>query len=425
MRNVASDGTLISAAVITQARYDYLGADRCRVEFSYEYQLSPNVGSYSGSKSAGYVSFKAYENTSSSTTCSLSDQFVHSSVTNPFVKDSVDYASSNTGYFRFSARDLKVGSPEVFFGPVIKPGENSVWRNPVYDWGSTTAPPEVTPVEGDYLASPQESDSFYDAIKSDPEYNPATDDVPETQNEQHERRKNELIPLHGPEIGTETNPDGSVTTRFEDGTSLTTWPNGDETVRTPEGKEVTRYADGTREEWDPATRRLTTTYPDGTTRVRQYPQDGTNTRPDANTTPTSDQWTGPAGNTISRPSTEQYPETIQRPAPGTSTGSPGTPTDPPTDPALSCPVAKKPNLVVPPINFEEKFPFSLILAAMKTLGQLVGTPQAPVFQLPMLGEQNLSRFDPYMSVIRTVWLVLIGGILMPIMFYRLIKGGGE
>lgn len=310
----------------------------------------------------------------------------------------------------------------------LQPLEDYVsWENPVFDWGaSTVASPEYAPAEGDYVATQQDSDALYNAIKSDPEYEPAKDDIPadsEDQQTQHERRVGELVPQHGPVIDTTTNPDGSVTTRFQDGTTLTTWPNGDETVRTPDGKESTRYKDGTREEWDPATRRLTTIYPDGTTRVRQYPEDGTNQRPSPSTQPQTDQWTDPSGRNISRPDTNTYPETAPRPAPSPPAGGGGGGGTPSTD--LSCPAPLTAKPVLPDVGWEEKFPFSLIITAKETLGQLVGTPNAPTFNLPMIGQQDLSRFDGVMSVMRVVWLVLIGGILMPLMFYRLIKGGGE
>lgn len=301
----------------------------------------------------------------------------------------------------------------------------------------TRREPKQNPSGNDVVITPEDSTTIIREAPNAPEWEPyRTQPEPEPEpepqvnpgsDEDIEKKKQQ----YGPVVWERENPDGSRTWKFEDGTEYTVYPDGTQQWKRSDGTVQWRFPDGTYRQYDPRTGQELTVYPDGSTRWRQYPSPYPRPWPGPDAAPSEEIFTAPGTRPAPNPNTQPQPEPIQRPSdppvPSPNPTGPNTPPppEPPTTPSYSCPPVPKAVLLMPPIDFEDRFPFSLIILAKNTLGQLVGTPRAPVFDLPMLGQQDMSRFDSYMAVIRNVWLVIIGGILMPLMFYRLIKGKDE
>ncbi len=323
----------------------------------------------------------------------------------------------STSQYRFMYGDGAQGGvtpPLKKLGPdplCVTNGCTQVADFPVFEVGANKQlSPEYVPGSGDFIMTPQEGDALYDQIKADPEYKPTTDDPPpdEDWEKQHERRIGELTPTHGPEEWTRNNPDGSRTTRFRDGTELTTSPDKTEMLRRPDGTKEYTYPDGT-------TRRVTpdgterTTWPDGTTRTRREGQE--------------DNWTNPDGTTRTAPTpqeqTENYPEPSTKPNPGP--GDSGTTNQGPD----GCASPRAMTFDLPEIPLQDHFPFSLILKAWDWMGMLVSTPAAPSFNLPLFGTISPPpALDSLASAVRAVIGVVVA-IGMSFWFYRYITGKGS
>jgi hypothetical protein len=295
-----------------------------------------------------------------------------------------------------------------------------------------SVPPEYQPTEGDYVPSGQERSDFYNDIKADPEYKPTTDEPPleEEWQKQHERRVGELIPTHGPEEWTRTNPDGSRTTRFRDGTEITTSPDKTEMVRRSDGTEEWTYPDGTTKRVTPDGTE-TTTSPDGTIRTRRpdgtettkWPDGTTRTRRDGQ----PDEWTNPDGTVRPTPTpeeiTQKYPEPkpAPNPSPNAGPGGSGTTNQGPD----GCASPRTMTFDLPEIPLQDHFPFSLMLKAWDWMSMLVSTPSAPSFTLPMFGTISPPpAMNSVASAVRTV-IGLVVGIGMSFWFYRYITGKGS
>lgn len=436
-RYYETDGTLVGSGALLSVSYSFQNG-RCRGSFSY---------AYTSTHPLGYAGYFGIRQVSGSTTvyCRV-DQIARHGLDNPLFMDTT-LNSTNDAMLEWYTFDVR--GPEANVRRPVAPAfpatsSSNRWENPVFDWGSSTielAPPEYTPPEGDYVATPQETRDLYDAIRSDPEYQPATDDLPreDSQLSPEEREKK-----FGPVVWTRENPDGSTTTRYADGTEITEWPDGTTRVRYPDGREQWEYPDGTIRRYNPRTGEEVTEYPDGTTRTRQYPPgtpshelphtnptteivqypDGTTrTRQNPNTNEETEQWTDPTGQPQPRPDPERYPEPSNPPTPGT-----GTPTGGPTNQSgSSCNNPRQSSLELPELDVDEKFPFSLILWTGQSIQMLAspGDSSAPCLDLPMFNRTwCFSEISGIISLMRNlVWF--FGAIFLCFFFYQLIKGGSK
>lgn len=386
-----SNGQLVGAGMVTGASVSWVGRDvTVNIEFTGESSISSSyIGSgghtFEGSPAS---SINLYTGSGGETT--------------------VPAATSPTSPYRFYTRDVEDNVPQdvVEFGPTWSYGESVTWQNPVFDTGlMVESPPEYTPTEGDYLASPAESDALYERFVSDPEYNPDTD-TQRSPREEHDRKAGALIPEHGEKVWTTENPDGSFTTRFQDGTEFTTWPDGTEMLRRADGTQEWRYPDGTTRTIRPDGTEITR-WPDGTTRTR--------------TSEGTEEWTDPNGAPRPAPGPNEYPE----PPTQASPGSPGGPT---SQGDSTCAVARTSKLDLPELDVQDKFPFSLILWTVQSLEVLSSPPAAaaPCLNLPFGDNVTwcFSEMQGTVNLMRNLaWF--FGAIFLMIGFYILIKGGSK
>lgn len=384
VKRFASNGDLVASGMVTQATAAVSGGN---IIFSMTFHGQSNISSQTvgyGGDAVDGVPGSSMPLTIGQTSTKTHQQTDH---TRRFYTRNIDSTGAAVTIVEF-------GDP--FTGAYA-------WENPVFQTGGMVeAPPEYQPAEGDYLASPQESDALYDRFVSDPEYDPRTDEA-ETTREQHDRRVGVLTPQHGNPLWTTENPDGSITTKFSDGTELTTFPNGTERLLRPDGTEEWTYPDGVTRTVRPDGTE-TTRWPDGTTRTRT--SDGT------------EEWTDPNGAPRGAPTGEEYPE----PDPPTQTQTPSGPTNQDGD---SCASPRPFTFDVPDLELLDKFPFSLIMRVWDVISSLAASPVAPHFNLPVLGEVTTSpAIDSMMGVIRVI-INLVFGVGMSLWFYRYVSGKGS
>lgn len=146
-------------------------------------------------------------------------------------------------------------------------------------------------------------------------------------------------------------------------------------------------------------------------------QDGTETKRD----PDPYRQTYPEGEPSADPdndgiptSGDQYPET------------PNLPGEPPTnDTGESCPVARSATFEIPEVQYEDVFPFSLILYCWDALGDLVGQSDPPSFELSLLGTVSVpASAEVAVGIVRNciAFVFAVGACLW---FYRYISGKGS
>lgn len=294
-------------------------------------------------------------------------------------------------------------------------GTSQTLRPPTYNLSEVGAPEKTTanPPEGDTVMPPHETRILLDEIRALPEYNPspppqgeptAPPDVDPAQWKQHQRRKNELAPPHGAPQGNPDytiNEDGSLTTRFADGTTLTTWPDLTELVKLRNGDELWKYPDGTIRENSPTTNIEEITYPDGTTVINKPGE--------------APVWSRP-------PSPGAEPVPIPVPPPG-EYPSPPTANYPSPNTDARCNTAPY-KFALPKLQLFEVFPFSLVYKAWTLMQSLVATPERPSFSLPGFGTVTVpDSMDAGIEMFRgAVAVVMLIG--MCFMFYRTISGAG-
>lgn len=173
---------------------------------------------------------------------------------NPFTYTFAGMAPSDQNCVQFYAQDsqgsgVSLVTPKRFFKSCSASRSGEATANDL-DLSTVSnareVPAEYVPPADGATYDPQETRAVYDLMRQDPEYQPHPDEGTYTQPGTWYSPKTETPPVtdHGPVEWTRQNPDGSTTTRYQDGTEVTTWPDGWQATRPQTGDTVWTRPDG-------------------------------------------------------------------------------------------------------------------------------------------------------------------------------------